>query len=217
MPAGVIVPLLDKATRSSGDPRVRRAMETIRSWDRRSSADSTGYTYLYFWGKAYRDLYARQFGRFLSSARGKIDIDSPAEQKMALAALERALDTLEKRFGRTDVRWGQINVVVRGGTLPMDGEPLYGVLHPDEGVEQDNGQIACNDGWGHLMIAMEGSPKQVWSLLPYGESEHAGSPHYNDQAKLHSRRQAKRFWLTPAEILDHAESVWGDRDRLRRQ
>jgi acyl-homoserine-lactone acylase len=46
--------------------------------------------------------------------------------------------------------------------------------------------------------------------LPYGESEHPTSPHYNDLAKLHSRRPAKRFWFTPAEIVPHTESVWGE-------
>jgi len=98
----------------------------------------------------------------------------------------------------------------------MDGSGLYDILHPDEGPEQDNGQMYCNDGWGHLLIVMEGSPKQVWSLLPYGESQHPSSPHYNDQAKLHSQRRAKQFWLTPADILQHTESVWGDRDRIER-
>ena len=92
---------------------------------------------------------------------------------------------------------------------------MFGVLHPDEGPEQEDGTIHCNDGWGHLMVVMEGDPKQAWTLLPYGQSEYPASPHYNDQAKLHSARKVKRFWLTPAEILEHTESVWGDRDRLR--
>jgi acyl-homoserine lactone acylase PvdQ len=135
---------------------------------------------------------------------------------MALEALEKAVAHIEKTYGKPEVPWGEIDVVVRGGTFPMDGTGLYDVLHPDEGVEQDNGQMHCNDGWGHLLIVMEGSPKQVWSLLPYGESQHPSSPHYNDQAKLHSRRQAKQFWLTPADILEHTESFWGDRDRIRR-
>ena len=68
---------------------------------------------------------------------------------------------------------------------------------------------------GQIAYTVEGEPKQVWSLLPYGQSEHSNSPHYNDQAKLHSKRQVKRFWLTPAEILAHAESVRGDRDRIK--
>ena len=113
------------------------------------------------------------------------------------------------------MRWGDINVVVRGGKFPMDGTGLYDVLHPDEGVEQENGEMDCNDGWGDLLIVVEGNPKEIWSLLPYGESENPSSPHYNDLAKLHSRRQAKRFWFTPAEILAHTESVWGDRDRIK--
>ena len=216
MPADVIVPLLEKATRVTGDPLIGGAIERIRAWDRRSSVDSIAYTYLYFWGKAYRQLYARKFDRFVSSSRKKIDVDSPEEQKMALAALHQALEQMRKQFGKTELRWGEVNVVVRGGTFPMDGEPLYGVLHPDEGVEQDNGQLHCDDGWGHLLIVMEGEPKQVWSLLPFGQSEDPRSPHYNDQARLHSSRKVKRFWLTAAEILAHAESVRGDRGRISR-
>jgi acyl-homoserine lactone acylase PvdQ len=115
-----------------------------------------------------------------------------------------------------EVPWGKINLVVRNGRFPLGGEAMYGVLHPDEGVERDNGEIHCNDGWGHLLVVMEGEPKQIWSLLPYGQSEDPRSPHYNDQAKLHSARRVKRFWFTPEEILAHTVSVRGDRDRLRR-
>jgi hypothetical protein len=98
----------------------------------------------------------------------------------------------------------------------MDGTGLCDVLHPDEGPEQSNGQIFDNDGWGHLMIVMEGEPKEIWSLLPYGESEDPSSPHYNDQTKLHSRHEIKQFWFTPQQIRDYTESVWGDGGRLGR-
>jgi penicillin amidase len=91
---------------------------------------------------------------------------------------------------------------------------MYGVLHPDAGVEVPGGEIHCRDGWGHLMVVMEGNPKEVWTLLPYGQSEHPDSPHYNDQAKLHSERRLKRFWFTAEEILKHAKSVRGDRGRI---
>ncbi len=80
---------------------------------------------------------------------------------------------------------------------------------------QDDGRIHCDDGWGHLLIVMEGNPKQAWSLLPYGESQQPSSPHYNDMAKLHSQRRTKQFWFSPGDILAHTESVWGDRNRLK--
>ena len=222
--ADVIVPLLDRAYtplfsfwHSQPDPRVSRALEQLHTWDRRSSATSVAFTYLYFWGKAYEDLYSSgRFHRFTGYARRNIKIDSWLEQYRARRALEAALDRIQKLFGKTEVPWGQVNVTIRGGTFPMDGTGLYDVLHPDDGPEQSNGQIFDNDGWGHLMIVMEGEPKEIWSLLPYGESEDPSSPHYNDQAKLHSRREIKQFWFSPQQIRDHTESVWGDSGRLNR-
>jgi len=225
LPADVIVPLIEQAAAShSKDKRTTTALEQLRVWNRRSSEDSIATTYMYFWAKSYEDLFTKaKYERFTRYERGKIDIHSAEEQDHAWRALEAALATIEKTFGKTEVPWGKINVVVRGGEFPMDGisVELFGVLHPDEGPEQDNGQIHSNDGWGHLLIVMEADParkepKQIWSLLPYGESEHASSPHYNDQAKLHSQRKAKRFWFTPEEILNHSESVWGAKDRLRK-
>jgi len=215
IPAEVIIPLLVRAYSSQHsrmtDSRLGRAIELLKGWDRKSSRESAAYTLMHFWGVAYEDLYsARKFGRFVSQERKKIDINSPEEQRMALAALKEGVDRVEKFFGKIEVPWGEVNVVVRGGQFPMDGDEMFGVLHPDHGVPQDNGQIHCNDGWGHLMIVMEGQPKEVWSLLPYGQSEDPRSSHYNDQAKMHSQGEIKRFWLTPDEILSHSESILGD-------
>ncbi len=218
--ADVVVPLLERA-RIAGlaqDSRVSRVIERLHDWDRRSAADSVPYTWMHFWGRAYRELYSpAKFARFNAYDRRRIDTGSAEEQKMAVAALTAALSRVEKSFGSLETPWGQVSVTVRGGTFPMDGDSLYGVLHPDEGIEQEDGRIFCNDGWGHLLVVMEGEPKEVWSLLPYGESESPSSPHYNDHARLHSRRQAKRFWFAPAEILAHTESVWGDGERLQRR
>jgi acyl-homoserine-lactone acylase len=220
LPADVIVPLLAEA--GAKRPRAggaAQALEKLKAWDRRSSKDSIAFTYLHYWAKAYRDLFTpAKYARFTSYDRGRIDVHSAEEQEMAWRALEAAVTAIETKFGKPEAPWGEINVVDRGGVFPLGGASVewFGVLHPDEGVEQDDGRILCNDGWGHLMIVMEGDPKQVWTLLPYGESEHPSSQHYNDQARLHSQRRAKRFWITPAEILEHTESVWGDKDRLRR-
>jgi len=222
--ADVIIPLLDRAYAeffsflpSHQDPRVSRALEVLHSWDRRSAASSVAFTYLYFWGKAYEDLYSSEsFERFTQYNRRNINIDSWLEQRRARRALEAALERMQKLFGTTEIPWGQVNVTIRNGIFPMDGTGLYDVLHPDDGPEQSNGQIFDNDGWGHIMIVMEGEPKEIWSLLPYGESENPSSPHYNDQTTLHSRRELKQFWFSPDQIMDHTESVWGDRDRLGR-
>ena len=220
--ADVVVPLLEQAQATRGakpEPALAHAMQRIHAWDRRTSTTSTAFTYIYYWARAYHDLFgAAKYERFNAYDRQKaVDIHSAEEQEMAWKALGEAVARIQKQFGKPELAWGEINVVVRGGTFPMDGAgEMFGMLHPDEGPEQENGQMFCNDGWGHLLVVMEGRPKQVWSLLPYGQSEHPSSPHFNDQAKLHSQRMAKRFWLSAAEILEHTESVWGDRTRLER-
>jgi len=221
VPADVIVPLLARAVQNKpgaeSDPDVRHAVEVLKNWDRRSATDSLAQTYLYFWAQAYRDQFsASKLGRFLAYERYKIDLDSPEEQRTALAALGDAISRIRQYFHKAEVPWGEVNVVERGGTFPMDGAGLFDVLHPDDGPQQEDGTIHCDDGWGHLLVVEEGAPKKAWSLLPYGESEDPASPHFNDMAKLHSQRKMKPLWLTPEDILAHTESVWGDKDRLKK-
>jgi acyl-homoserine-lactone acylase len=217
MASDVIVPLLAHAVTERTSPEVVQAIKTIGNWDGSSSKDSIAYTYIHFWALAYRQMFSDEaFTRFTTYERKKlIDINSTKEQKQALEALEKAVEILNHRYGSSTVPWGKINVVVRNGTFPLGGESLFNVLHPDEGVEQDDGTIHCNDGWGHLMIVEETDPKQIWTLLPYGESQHASSPHYGDQARMHSNQQPKKFWFARRDILAHAESVWGDPNRLK--
>jgi acyl-homoserine lactone acylase PvdQ len=224
VPTDVIIPLLDKAFTPllgllpySSDERILRALNLIKTWDRRSSVDSVAFTYLYYWGRAYEDLYsAKSFARFLNNERRGIDINSWLEQRRARTAFEVAISRIETHFGKTEVPWGSVNFALRGGTFAMDGNGLYDVLHPDSGSEQPDGTIHNDDGWGHLMVVLESQPKVIWSLLPYGQSEDPTSPHYNDQTKLHRDHKLKRFWFSTQEILDNAISVLGDPNRLLR-
>jgi len=125
VPAGAIVPLLERAwERAAGEhPKLARPMELIHSWDRRSGEQSTAYTYIYFWGKSYQELFSEEkFARFISYKRiEKVDVNSKEEQDKALEALEKAVAHIQKTYGKSEVPWGDVNVVVRGGTSPWTG------------------------------------------------------------------------------------------------
>jgi acyl-homoserine-lactone acylase len=219
MATDVIVPLLVNAARANtSSPAVAHAIEAIAAWDRSSSKDSIAYTYIHFWALAYREIFSEQaFTRFTAYERKKlVNVNSQKEQTQALEALKKAIKKMQDGYGSSDVPWGKVNVVVRNGTFPLGGESIFNVLHPDEGVEQDDGTIHCNDGWGHLMIVEEANPKQVWTLLPYGESQHPASPHFGDQARMHSQQKPKKFWFYKRDIAAHTDSFWGDPKRLER-
>ena len=211
--------LLEAAARRQpiADSRVSHAIELLRGWNRRSSEDSAAYTYVHYFAEVYKNLHwpagSDRFSRF---DKNLVDVHSRLEQFIAWYAFERAVRRVEQLYGKREVPWGEVNGVLRGTWLPVGGTADFDVLHPDKGDEHRDGRVYCNDGWGSMMVAMEGEPKQVWTLLPYGESEDPHSPHYADQARMHSGEQLKRFWITPAEILANTESVWGDRGRLKR-
>jgi acyl-homoserine-lactone acylase len=84
VPADVIIPLLVKAraaVEQPSDARITHAVELLEQWDRRSSPESVPQTYLYFWGRAYQDMFTpARFSRFLSHSRYDIKIDSLQEQ-----------------------------------------------------------------------------------------------------------------------------------------
>jgi acyl-homoserine-lactone acylase len=219
MASDVIIPLFDKLADSSlpKTPAVKHAIELIRRWDGASRKESIAYTYVHYWALSYEKVYSeRSFSRFLSySRKDLVDVDSSREQTRTLHALEDAIHSIESKFHRLDVPWDQVNFVYRDGAFPLEGESLFNVLHPDGGDERPDGTIDCNDGWGHLMIVEETVPKRVWTLLPYGESQHRGDPHFNDQARMHSEQRVKPFWFYAKEIAAHTEAVWGDPERLQ--
>jgi acyl-homoserine-lactone acylase len=108
VPAEVIVPLLVIGLTANQsefkDPRISRAVEVLRHWDLRSRADSFAFTYLYFWGKCYKELYSEaKFERFKAYNRNRMNVHSRKEQRMALTALTAALDLIQHRFGKTEV------------------------------------------------------------------------------------------------------------------
>ena len=63
-------------------------------------------------------------------------------------------------------------------------------------------------GQTSTQIVLLTKPPKSWTLLPLGESDHADSPHYDDQAeKLFSPGKLKpTYFLDRDELLKHVES-----------
>ncbi len=80
----------------------------------------------------------------------------------------------------------------------MDGTALYDVLHPDEGPEQDNGQMYWNDGWGDLLIVVEGEPRKSGACCFRRIRAH-GIAALITIWPAAQPAPAKRFWFTPEE------------------
>jgi acyl-homoserine-lactone acylase len=177
------------------DGRVKRAVDTLKSWDGLATVDN----------KALPILAA------LVEIAGKAnDLGRPgrAKPRQVLNALSRALDRLEKRWGSTEVAWGCMHVIRRGDIeLPIGGagnasaaDPFTTLLMAGAKRVTD-GKYVTGSGtsWIQLVKYHRGAV-EAKTILPYGNSNRPDSPHYADQMPLFARGQLKNALITRQEI-----------------
>ena len=93
---------------------------------------------------------------------------------------------------------------VSGGSAPNIATPRAIGFDPIPGTKTFLG----HGGQTSTQIVLLTKPPKSWTLLPLGESDHADSPHFDDQAKrLFSKGVMKpTYFLDRAELLKHVES-----------
>jgi acyl-homoserine-lactone acylase len=116
------------------------------------------------------------------------------------------------------VKWGDVHRFRFGDIdLPGDGADgsygLFRVVRFDEQpgsalsvagqVTPDRPLAGFGDGW--VMLVHFTRPVEAWSVLAYGQSSRAGSPHGRDQIQLFANHQLRRIYFTEAEIRSHTE------------
>ncbi len=117
-------------------------------------------------------------------------------------------------FGRVDVPYGDVYRVgrkgdkeswpVSGGSVAHIATPRAISFDPIDGTKQQLGR----GGQTSTQIVLLTRPPKSWTVLPLGESDHADSPHYDDQARrLFSKGTMKpTYFLDKPELIKHVES-----------
>ena len=133
---------------------------------------------------------------------------------MLLAKLDEAAGKLKADFGRFDVAYGDVYRVGRKGskeTWPVSGGSVANIATPRAiSFEPIAGtkKFLGHGGQTSTQIVLLTKPPKSWTLLPLGESDHADSPHFDDQAEqLFSKSKMKpTYFLDKDELLKHVES-----------
>jgi hypothetical protein len=132
-----------------------------------------------------------------------------------LGALSAAAGKLKADFGRVDVAYGEVYRVGRKGsdrTWPVSGGSVNSIATPRAisfkeipGTKKYLGE----GGQTSTQIVLLTKPPKSWTVLPLGESDHAGNSHYDDQCqKLFSTSKMKStYFLDRDELTKHAEST----------
>ena len=189
------------------------AVEKILAWNGEFAKDSAAAPLVKFWRLKCQDA---------------IDIVAVADeqplsetdQKKMLGLLAETVADFKKTYGTTDIVWGDVNWIGRGGRyFPCDGADfgrgkdkrnLTETLLCIEGRELPDrpGRYVGYIGSESLMLAfMHKDGVESYSCVMWGQSGDPDSPHYVDQAeRLYAQRQLKPTWFEWQDLLGHLES-----------
>jgi acyl-homoserine lactone acylase PvdQ len=179
----------------------------ITNWNRRCDAEATGAIAYLYWKQAMGNDIKR-------ADRAGLPPPKEMTDTILIAKLEEAAAKLKADFGRFDVRYGDVyrvgrkgsdkNWPVSGGSVDHIATPRAISFDPIPGTKKFLGR----GGQTSTQVVLLTKPPKSWTVLPLGESDHADSLNYQDQAeKLFSKSQMKpTYFLDREELLKHVES-----------
>ena len=202
------------------DPRrasLEEAIDTLRAWNRRTSADSLATALAIFWGQGLIE-------RNGAAAR---DADEPAYDYLVdkltdderLEGLSAALAKLQQDFGRWRIAWGEINRFQRltgdivqpfddaRPSLPVGFAPSqWGALASfDSSKPRKTKKIYGSTGNSFIAAVDFGPTIHAKALMSGGESGDPSSPHFTDQALMFSQGRFRDVLFYPEDVRAHAE------------
>jgi acyl-homoserine-lactone acylase len=195
----------------------------LLDWDRRSTIHSTQATLCVFW---YEQLY----GLLTSSTRETLRPEMLSDVSAEFRALRDAAAKLQGLYGKWKVPYGDVNRLQRHANIAdffekipfsdrQSSLPVAGVQGPVGSVftiyytppipfVRPMAKRYAVVGSSYMASIEFGDRIRTASLLQYGSSGHADSPHFFDQAKLLSDCKLKQAWFYWDEVLSHAKQSY---------
>jgi acyl-homoserine lactone acylase PvdQ len=205
-----------------GDADYQAGVQDLLAWDELLASDSKGGLKYYYWrkqiaeleggmGKALEDAIDQHYRIVKSDQKFTEPELDESQQKALLTAFAKAMAELKVHWGSLDAVYGDKFRVGRDDeSWPTGGGGDYGtrtVRSVSYSGEKDDHTRWGRGGQTSTQIVVFSKPIQSWSQPPIGQSDHKGSPHYDDQAeKLFSERQFKDTWWMPEELKDNVGS-----------
>ncbi len=133
-----------------------------------------------------------------------------------LTAFRNAVSLLMKNYGTVDVRWGQVNRLVRGDVnIQIDGGPdILRAIYPAEIRDDATLHASAGDSWIAL-VEWDKAGNQTADLIHnFGSATRDdASPHYADQAKLFANQKFRRALLDKGDIIENASERYTPLER----
>jgi acyl-homoserine-lactone acylase len=188
----------------------------LRQWDLRWSATSIPTSLAVFWGEDVR----RRLSTGGRRGGGVSDEDvSAAPGEELLKSLDAASDKLAADFGNWKTPWGDINRFQRltgdivqpfndaGPSIPVAFTSSQWGSLASFGARAYPGTKKWYGTSGNSFVAVVefGDKVRARAVTAGGESGHAGSKHFNDEAGRYSTGDLREVYFYPAQLKGHSE------------
>ena len=204
---------------------------TLKKWDYRTTENSVATTLAIEWAQklspAIQRLYIDE-GE-MDQVESTKQFAATAKADQLLPALSMVVQELNKKFGKWQVSWGEINRFQRtSGDLQLkydDNQPsspvgyassLWGCLPAYNSRYYQGTQKRYGVGGNSFVCAVEFIKKdangvskiKAKSLLAGGESGNPASKHFNDQLDMYTKGQFKEVLFYKEDVLKNMERTY---------
>lgn len=196
------------------------AIEVLREWDFKVSADSAAMSLAHFYGLRYEAEGANPRKLDGMDRVNYFGTESPHEERLQIFSATVA--SLTADFGQWDTPWGEINRFQRitgdieqpfddkAPSLPVGmASGRWGALASfGASTYKDTKRIYGSSGNSFVAVVEFGDRVKAKSMLAGGQSGHPESPHFYDQAQRYVDREFKDVAYYKEDVEKRATSTY---------
>ncbi len=214
------IPALVKAWEHTPSQELAPQIDLLRHWDLRWGVDSIPTSLAVFWGEDIRRRVSADAKRAAMPVEDYIAAKAPRDQ--LLQSLVTASAKLTADFGTWKTPWGNINRFQRltgdivqpfsdsGPSIPVGfTSSIWGSLasfgaHAYPGTKEWYG----TSGNSFVAVVEFGEKVRAKAITAGGESGHADSKHFDDQAERYSTGNLRDVYFYKSDLADHIEKQY---------
>lgn len=185
--------------KSSDYPDIKELIDRIQNWDKKTNVESKGAAAFLILFKYLRDNPIVQTAQLAEKIK----------EEVIIAGIKDTKSYMMQYFGNTEIVLGDYQKLVRGNIeKPMWGMP--DVLTASHGIPYKDGKIKVVQGESYICLvrfSKTGLP-EIETMINYGNSTHADSPHFADQMDSYIAKQPKSMSLDKEKALKEAVKVY---------